>query len=60
MDRELREYLDRKFAGIAHHFEEQQKYMDRRFNEMLEVLDFRHGNHERRIKRLEQAVFEEN
>ena len=49
--------IDRLTRGMAQQFEAQQQYMDTRFNEILEVLDFRHSNHERRIKRLEGKVF---
>ena len=52
--------IDRLTRGMAQQFEAQQQYMDTRFNEILEVLDFRHGNHERRIKRLEGKVFGAN
>jgi len=52
--------LDRLTRGMAQQFEAQQQYMDTRFNEILEVLDFRHSNHERRIKRLEGKVFGAN
>jgi hypothetical protein len=56
----LRDEIDRFRRGVAEQFEVQQKYMDRRFNEILEVLDFRHGNHERRIRKLEDKVFDSN
>jgi hypothetical protein len=46
--------------GIAQQFEAMQKYMDRRFNEVLEALDVRTSpierqvrDHERRLRRLE-------
>lgn len=48
-------------AGIAQQFEVMQKYMDRRFNEVLEALDVRVSpaerklrDHERRIRKLEE------
>lgn len=47
-------------TGIAQQFEAMQKYMDRRFNEVLEALDVRASpierkvrDHERRLRRLE-------
>ena len=52
--------IDRLTRGMAQQFEAQRYYMDTRFNEILEVLDFRHGNHERRIKCLEGKVFGAN
>ena len=53
------ERFGRAMAAIAEQFEVMQKYMDRRFNEVLEALDFRIGGHERRIRRLEDRVFGE-
>jgi uncharacterized protein (DUF3084 family) len=59
--------IDRRFewlmVGIAQQFEAMQKYMDGRFNEILEALDVRASpierqvrDHERRLRRLEDRA----
>ena len=55
--------MERMMAGIAQQFEAMQKYMDRRFNEVLEVMEIRVGpverqvrDHERRLRRLEEHI----
>jgi chaperonin cofactor prefoldin len=53
--------FDKMMTGIAQQFEAMQKYMDQRFNEVIEAIEFRTSplerqvrDHERRLRQLEK------